>query len=211
VRVFARSSVFTVAVAALAAAVIGPAGAIQPPSPGQPNVSLPQGRIFYTNNEGNAGFPSLFNASVTNSDGSRISRLFTTYGVGKDSAGQNATAMLTSTDDGKTWSPVELPSNWIGVTNAVRLSNLTGTVVLIDYEPITLSQSAPDPNPATPHNENDTVFGRWVLSGTTPRPAGTATTSYPGSPQSRVRTGSSLTSTTPSHRRWTGRVPGRPR
>jgi hypothetical protein len=181
-RLFARSSVVAMAVAALAAAAIGPAGGVQPPSPGQPNVSLPEGRIFYTNTAGNAGFPSLFNASTTNSDGSRTSRLFVTYGVGKDSAGENGTAMRTSADDGRTWSRVDLPNQWIGVTNAVRLADLAGTVVLVDYEPITLSRKATDPNPATPHNENDSVFGRWTLNGTTPTPAGTATTSYPGSP-----------------------------
>ena len=186
-RALARTSALALTTVALTAAVTAPAEGVEPPSPGQPHVSLPAGRTFYTNPgtdpaAPNAGFPSLFNASVTNPDGSRTSRLFTTYGVGTDSPGTNATAMRTSTDDGATWSPVALPSRWAGITNAVRLADAAGTVVAVDFEPITLSRSAADPDPSTPYNENDRVFGRWTLTGTTMTAAGTATTSYPGSP-----------------------------
>ncbi|WP_439378888.1 sialidase family protein [Amycolatopsis lexingtonensis] len=186
-RALARSSTLALTIVALTAAVTTQAAGAQPPSPGQPHVSLPEGRIFYTNpgtdsTAPNAGFPALFNASVTNPDGSRTSRLFTSYGVGTDTPGTNATAIRTSTDDGATWSPVTLPSKWAGVANAVRLSDAAGTVVAIDFEPITFSRSAPDPDPSTPYNENDRVFGRWTFNGTTMTPAGTATTSYPGSP-----------------------------
>ncbi|MDT7729660.1 MAG: hypothetical protein QOI21_6236 [Actinomycetota bacterium] len=186
-RAFARSLVIAVTVVASGAGLSVPTGAVQAPSPGQPHVGLPEGRIFYTNpgtdpKAPNAGFPSLFNASVTNPDGSRTSRLFTSYGVGADSPGANATAMRTSSDDGATWSSVPLTNKWAGITNAARLADPAGTVVAIDYEPITLSRSAPDPDPSTPYNENDRVFGRWTLNGTKMTEAGTATTSYPGSP-----------------------------
>ena len=164
-----------------------PVAAIQPPSPGEPNVSLPEGRIFYTNpgtdpSKPNAGFPSLFNASVTNADGIRTPRLLTTYGTGADAVGRNATAMLVTTDNGASWSPAALPSAWAGMTNAVRLSDPAGTIVSVDYEPISISLSAPDPDPATPHNENHSVFRRWTVNGSTWTSAGTATTSFPGSP-----------------------------
>ena len=186
-----RTRVSAVAVTT-AAVVVGAvaAAAVQAPSPGQAHVRLPAGQTFHSVTSGYAAFPAVFNAGVTNADGTRDPHLFVSYGMGHDSEGDNTTVLRESEDDGANWKSVPLEdSPKYGIVNAVRLADAAGTVMTLEYEPLAISYPtthAADPVPSTPHNENLSRFIRWTLGPAGWAEAGTVTTAFPGYPAPAV-------------------------
>lgn len=173
-------------VAALAAIACAsgalPALAITGPDPGVPNVHFPAGSIFRTASSGTMAFPSLFNAGITRADGTRTSRLLSTYGTGSDVPGANSTALIESTDEGATWTARPLPVNASGkvsanLNNVGRLADAAGTVVAIDYEPIVQSEQASNTG------LNQRTFHRWTINGSVFSRAGDAVVNFPGYPE----------------------------
>lgn len=177
------SAVAVTSAVVLAGAVV--ASGVQAPSPGQAHVRLPAGQTFYSAPSGHAAFPAVFNAGVTNADGTRDPHLYVSYGTGDDSPGANPAVMRESGNEGVTWTSVSSPPRY-GIVNAVRLADAAGTIMTLEYEPLALSYSTThgaDPVPSTPQNENLSRFGRWTrgATGAWVR-AGTVTTAFPGYP-----------------------------
>lgn len=144
----------------------GPTGAAAAPGEGELTVG-PVRTIW--NPTGFASFPSLYDASTTNADGSRDSRLMISYGTSNDVFG-NATVLIESGDDGETWAERAIcdrettPCRTAGVVNAVRLADAAHTVVTVDYEPLVNSGAPEDPDPSTPINEGNLWFRRWHVT-----------------------------------------------
>lgn len=150
------------------APLIAPAAAwaVQPPTAGQAHVSFGSPRTIWSAAAGErAGFPAVFDAGLTQPNGTRTSRLMLTYGTGTDAPGQNPTKLIESTDGGTSWAQKSLPAGSASVNNMVRLANSAGTLIGVDFEPIAQSLGAADPNPSTPQNEANLWFRRWSVAG----------------------------------------------
>jgi len=150
-----------------------PASAVA--EPGVDHAHVPSGQRFYTAQAGEpfAGYPAVFDAGVTQADGTRTQRIMLGYNSQQDLPLEKGTRIKESTDGGAGWDAFAHEDGTLQVANLFRLPNAAGDLVTIDFQDLSVTDST-----CTDLSICRRQFNRRTLTAAGWSDAGTATVTF---------------------------------